>query len=146
MDLFAFIHHVDPTKVWIGERQIEEGHVLLLDSNKGRVILLIVRDDHGGQNDDIENCNEGSGGVGLENHSKGDDCAGQDDNIVVDDDVQAANVINDYSLDDPETCLSAEVRLRSEHTFRERKKFERKCAKHTDLLKEKDAEITSSKS
>nr|GEY04167.1 hypothetical protein [Tanacetum cinerariifolium] len=304
MDLFSFIHHVDPTKVRIGERQIEEGHVLLLDSNKGRVIPLIVRDDHGGQNDAIENRNEGSGGVGLENHSKGDDRAGQDDNIVVDDDVQAAvadkpkgtrkkrkaaigasgsslppkklredhdtsmttmpfvtsfvtltpereggghidsvfkpnlrtqhqaerfvissesshhsstnaadaevtsivrsailtppvmtadiaatlllalllllflgrvlswlfraflqipllqvrsdriplvlltlaNVINDSALDDPETCLSAEVRLRSEHTFRERKKFERKYAKHTDLLKEKDAEIANSKS
>ncbi|GJU52087.1 hypothetical protein Tco_1221642 [Tanacetum coccineum] len=40
-----------------------------------------------------------------------------------------------------QTCLSAEVRLRSEHNYRERKKFERKCQRQTDLLKEKDAEI-----
>ncbi|GJT87346.1 hypothetical protein Tco_1069063 [Tanacetum coccineum] len=43
------------------------------------------------------------------------------------------------------TCLSAEVRLRSEHSLRERKKFKRKCVRQTDLLKEKDAEITSLK-
>ncbi|GJR92289.1 hypothetical protein Tco_0264463, partial [Tanacetum coccineum] len=40
-----------------------------------------------------------------------------------------------------QTCLSAEVRLRSEHNYRERKKFERKCQRQTDLLKENDAEI-----
>nr|GEV45611.1 integrase, catalytic core [Tanacetum cinerariifolium] len=38
-------------------------------------------------------------------------------------------------------CLSSEVRLRYEHNFRERKKFERKCNRQVDLLKEKDAEI-----
>ncbi|GJT02108.1 hypothetical protein Tco_0823277 [Tanacetum coccineum] len=43
-----------------------------------------------------------------------------------------------------QTCLSAEVRLRSEHNLRERKKFKRKCARHTDLLKEKDTEIAIS--
>ncbi|GKA89117.1 hypothetical protein Tco_0810929, partial [Tanacetum coccineum] len=55
------------------------------------------------------------------------------------------NVINDFSCDDPEfnvraacqTCLSAEVKLRSEHNLRERKKFQRKCARQIDLLKEK---------
>ncbi|GJT62587.1 hypothetical protein Tco_1006120 [Tanacetum coccineum] len=59
------------------------------------------------------------------------------------------NVINDFSCDDPEfnvraacqTCLSAEVKLRSEHNLRERKKFKRKCARQIDLLKEKDTEI-----
>ncbi|GJY39808.1 hypothetical protein Tco_0426172 [Tanacetum coccineum] len=44
-----------------------------------------------------------------------------------------------------QTCLSAEVRLRSEHNLRERKKFERKCARQTDLLKDKDTEIASLK-
>ncbi|GJW84672.1 hypothetical protein Tco_0157817 [Tanacetum coccineum] len=63
------------------------------------------------------------------------------------------NMINDSSYDDPEfnvgaacqTCLSAEVKLRSEHNLRERKKFERKCARQIDLLKEKDTEIASLK-
>ncbi|GKF09809.1 hypothetical protein Tco_0044033, partial [Tanacetum coccineum] len=32
---------------------------------------------------------------------------------------------------------------RSEHNYRERKKFERKCQRQTDLLKEKDAEIAT---
>ncbi|GJZ66501.1 hypothetical protein Tco_0623197 [Tanacetum coccineum] len=41
--------------------------------------------------------------------------------------------------------LSAEVRLRSEHNFRERKKFERKCNRQADLLKEKDDKIASLK-
>nr|GEU30557.1 hypothetical protein [Tanacetum cinerariifolium] len=30
-------------------------------------------------------------------------------------------------------CLSSEVRLRAEHNFKERKKFERKCNRHVDL-------------
>nr|GEV75276.1 hypothetical protein [Tanacetum cinerariifolium] len=41
------------------------------------------------------------------------------------------------------SCLNAEVRLWSEHNLRKRKKFERKCARQTDLLKEKDDEIAS---
>nr|GEU36200.1 hypothetical protein [Tanacetum cinerariifolium] len=44
IDLFAFIHHVDPTKVWIGERQIEKGQVPLLDSTEGRVIPFAGED------------------------------------------------------------------------------------------------------
>ncbi|GJT96840.1 hypothetical protein Tco_1092358 [Tanacetum coccineum] len=44
-----------------------------------------------------------------------------------------------------QTCLSAEVKLRSEHNLRERKKFERKCARQTDLLKDKVIEIASLK-
>nr|GEV02999.1 hypothetical protein [Tanacetum cinerariifolium] len=35
-------------------------------------------------------------------------------------------------------CFSAKVRLRSEHNYTERKKFERRCARLTDLLREKD--------
>ncbi|GJU25299.1 hypothetical protein Tco_1163920 [Tanacetum coccineum] len=63
------------------------------------------------------------------------------------------NVINDSALDDIEfnvgvarqACFSAEVRLRSEHNYWERKKFERKCQTQIDLLKEKGAEIASLK-
>nr|GEZ45730.1 hypothetical protein CTI12_AA075910 [Tanacetum cinerariifolium] len=31
MDLFAFINHADPTKVWIGEREIQEGDHVIQD-------------------------------------------------------------------------------------------------------------------
>ncbi|GJQ89433.1 hypothetical protein Tco_0000572 [Tanacetum coccineum] len=44
-----------------------------------------------------------------------------------------------------QACFSAEVRLRSEHNYMERKKFERRCQRQTDLLKEKYAEIASLK-
>ncbi|GKA84076.1 hypothetical protein Tco_0805671 [Tanacetum coccineum] len=74
--------------------------------------------------------------------------------IFVDSASIGTNVINDFALDDPEVChnmvdqlapLSAEVRLRSEHNYRERKKFEKKCNRQADLLKEKDAKIVSLK-
>ncbi|GJT04604.1 hypothetical protein Tco_0839066 [Tanacetum coccineum] len=67
------------------------------------------------------------------------------------------NVINDSALDDPKVCrkfnvgiarqayLSAKVRLRSEHNYTERKKFERRCVRLTGLLKAKDAEVASLK-
>nr|GEY91474.1 hypothetical protein [Tanacetum cinerariifolium] len=42
-------------------------------------------------------------------------------------------------------CFSVEVRLRSEHNYRERNKFERKCNRQADLLKEKDVEIANFK-
>ncbi|GJX02793.1 gypsy type transposase [Tanacetum coccineum] len=42
MGLFAFIRHQDPTKVRIGERELREGEVLLLDSTVGRVVELDV--------------------------------------------------------------------------------------------------------
>ncbi|GKD47147.1 hypothetical protein Tco_1271792 [Tanacetum coccineum] len=92
MDLFAFIRHADPTKVRIGKRQIKEGHVPLLDSTKGRVIPLagedsqagsVVRVDHGGQNDNIKNLNEGSGDADQENHSEDSDRAGQDEAVTI---------------------------------------------------------------
>nr|GEW30486.1 hypothetical protein [Tanacetum cinerariifolium] len=44
------------------------------------------------------------------------------------------------------TCLGAEVRMRAEHTLRKKKILEEECAKKTNLLKEKDAEIASLKS
>nr|GEY24547.1 hypothetical protein [Tanacetum cinerariifolium] len=40
MDLFAFINHADPTKVRIGEREVREGEVPLLESSGGRVVSL----------------------------------------------------------------------------------------------------------
>ncbi|GJU34062.1 hypothetical protein Tco_1182416 [Tanacetum coccineum] len=73
IDLFAFIRHADPTKVRIGERQIEEGQVPLLDSTQGRVIPLANKDDHGDQNENtesLESLNEGGGGAAQESHSK----------------------------------------------------------------------------
>ncbi|GJX85218.1 hypothetical protein Tco_0335992 [Tanacetum coccineum] len=92
MDLFAFIRHADPTKVRIGKRQIEEGHVSLLDSTEGRVIPLAGEDDHDGQNDNIENLNEGSGDADQENRSEEGDHVGQDEavTIVMDEEFQAA--------------------------------------------------------
>nr|GEW14727.1 putative transposase (putative), gypsy type [Tanacetum cinerariifolium] len=101
MDLFAFIRHVDPTKVRIGERKIEEGQVMLLDSTDGRVIplagedsqaQLVVRVDLGGQNDNIKNLNEGSGDADQENHFEDSDRASQDEavTIVVDEEFWAA--------------------------------------------------------
>ncbi|GKE59847.1 hypothetical protein Tco_1510214, partial [Tanacetum coccineum] len=60
------------------------------------------------------------------------------------------NVVNESALDDPDvcrslTCLGAEVRMWLEHEFRDRKKFEGKCAMQANLLKERDAEIASLK-
>ncbi|GKE32332.1 hypothetical protein Tco_1451654, partial [Tanacetum coccineum] len=63
------------------------------------------------------------------------------------------NVINDSALDNPEfnvgaarqTCLSAEVRLQSEHNLREKKKFKRMCNRQADLLKDKDDDIENLK-
>ncbi|GJV72166.1 hypothetical protein Tco_1492161 [Tanacetum coccineum] len=61
------------------------------DSTKGHVIPLAGEDDHDGQNDNIENLNEGSGDADQKNHSEEGDCAGQDEavTIVVDKEVQA---------------------------------------------------------
>ncbi|GJV20921.1 hypothetical protein Tco_1369941 [Tanacetum coccineum] len=54
IDLFAFINHADPTKVRIGEKQIEEGQTLLLESTRGRVVLLAGVNEQGNQNDDVQ--------------------------------------------------------------------------------------------
>nr|GEZ76124.1 hypothetical protein [Tanacetum cinerariifolium] len=66
MDLFAFIHYANPTKVRISERQIEEGHVLLFESTKGRVIPLAGVNEQRDQHDNVEHVephdlDEGSG-------------------------------------------------------------------------------------
>nr|GEX64688.1 transposase (putative), gypsy type [Tanacetum cinerariifolium] len=274
MDLFAFIHHADPTKVWIGERHIEEEQVPLLEST--RVVLFlwscfeqstlnvdvgvsaaatmpfvtsfvtltperecgdntdsifgpnlwtqrlakrfVISSDsshHSSTNDadvkvtsvvrssastpplmtaavattaiagvtfasvlrvgtepvhasmfaNFASIGEvGQDITGLSNHDRTELSA---DTFYVSHEmgyetlqqvyVPKWNVINDSCLDDPELfaefnvevarqpCFSAEVRLRSEHNYRERKKFERKCQRQTDLLKEKVDEIASLK-
>ncbi|GKD46693.1 hypothetical protein Tco_1271338, partial [Tanacetum coccineum] len=310
IDLFSFIHHADPTKVRISERKIEEGHVPLFESTKGRLIPLAGGNKQGNQNDNVQDVgphdlNEESGDAEQENHSKGGDHTGQDEmiTIAIDEEVQVVavdkpkgtrkkrkvtlvlgllehstlaleisatvattvpfvtssmtltpegegnagvtsivrspipppsvmtlavattavagtsfapilragpelvhasiftdsaspsavgldtarpsnpcgteifantfyvsqemdsktlqqiyvpkwNITNNSTLDDPEfnvgaarqTCLNAKVRLWSEHNYKEKKKFEKKCQRQTDLLKEKDDEIASLKS
>ncbi|GKC99879.1 hypothetical protein Tco_1170154 [Tanacetum coccineum] len=47
MDLLAFIHVADPTKVKVGEREHAEEEARLLDSTVGRVVLLLpIAPDH----------------------------------------------------------------------------------------------------
>ncbi|GJQ95573.1 hypothetical protein Tco_0006712 [Tanacetum coccineum] len=41
------------------------------------------------------------------------------------------------------TCLGVEVRMRTEHILREKKKLEGRCSRQADLLKERDVEIVS---
>nr|GEZ07194.1 transposase (putative), gypsy type [Tanacetum cinerariifolium]GEZ40569.1 transposase (putative), gypsy type [Tanacetum cinerariifolium] len=53
MDLFAYIRHANPTKVRIGEKQIKEGHVSLLEFTGGRVVPHVVNE-QGNQNNDVE--------------------------------------------------------------------------------------------
>ncbi|GKC64274.1 hypothetical protein Tco_1096872 [Tanacetum coccineum] len=62
MDLFTFIRHQDPTKVRVGERELREGEVPLLDSTVGRVVKLggannqnIQVADHGVMNEEFVN-------------------------------------------------------------------------------------------
>nr|GEW07994.1 hypothetical protein [Tanacetum cinerariifolium] len=45
-----------------------------------------------------------------------------------------------------QVCLRAEVRMRAEHTLERKGELEEKCAEHTTLLSEKDAEIAHLKS
>ncbi|GKD89159.1 hypothetical protein Tco_1364666, partial [Tanacetum coccineum] len=54
MDLFAFIRHVDPTKVRIGEKKIKEGQVPLLESTRGRVVPLAGVNKQGNQDDNVQ--------------------------------------------------------------------------------------------
>nr|GEV91414.1 hypothetical protein [Tanacetum cinerariifolium] len=54
MYLFAFINHADPTKLRIGEKQIREGQVSLLESTRGRVVSLAGVNKQGNQNDNVQ--------------------------------------------------------------------------------------------
>nr|GEX64689.1 hypothetical protein [Tanacetum cinerariifolium] len=268
MDLFAFIHHADPMKVWIGERQIEEEQVPLLEST--RVVLFLwlmvnivvdediqadiadkpkvqkkirrsgdasgsnhplkkLREDHrtssdvsatatmpfvtssvtltpereGGDNtDSISGPNlwtqrlakrssastppvmtaavattaiagvtsasvikvgtkpihasifadfasigeVGQDITGLSNHARTELSA---DTFYVSHKMgyeTLQQLFAEFNVEVArQACFSAEVRLRSEHNYRERKKFERKCQRQTDLLKEKVDEIATLK-
>ncbi|GKA79746.1 hypothetical protein Tco_0786342 [Tanacetum coccineum] len=96
MDLFAFIRQADPTKVRIGERQIEEGLFLLLKSTRGRVIPLAGGNEQVDQHDNVEdvephNLDEGGGDAEVGDQTEESDRVAQDEkvNIVADDEVQA---------------------------------------------------------
>ncbi|GKA80514.1 hypothetical protein Tco_0787206 [Tanacetum coccineum] len=66
MDFFAFIHHVDPTKVNVGERETREGEVLLLELTKDRVVSLTGVYDRG---------DAATAGVGNDDVNEGNDDA-----------------------------------------------------------------------
>nr|GEU75451.1 hypothetical protein [Tanacetum cinerariifolium] len=71
MDLFASIRHADPIKVRIGEKQIKEGHIPLLDSTKGRVIPIAGEDDQAAATDKPEGKRKkrrATGGASGSNH------------------------------------------------------------------------------
>ncbi|GJR21896.1 hypothetical protein Tco_0970423 [Tanacetum coccineum] len=66
MDLFAFINHADPTKVQIGEREVGEEEVPLLQLTRDRVVPLAGVNDQGNTNVQgagNDNVNEGGGDV-----------------------------------------------------------------------------------
>ncbi|GJS87373.1 hypothetical protein Tco_0770009 [Tanacetum coccineum] len=54
MDLFTFIHHADPTKVRIGEREVREGEIPLLELTRGRVVLPAGVNEQGNQNEVVQ--------------------------------------------------------------------------------------------
>ncbi|GJY54041.1 hypothetical protein Tco_0445705 [Tanacetum coccineum] len=90
MDLFAFIHHADPTKVRIRESEVREGEVPLLELTRGRVVSLPGVNYQGDAN--IQGVvNEGSGDAAVADEIEDSDGVVQDegDNIVADDEVQA---------------------------------------------------------
>ncbi|GKF49642.1 hypothetical protein Tco_0142893, partial [Tanacetum coccineum] len=68
MDLFAFIHHANPTKVRIGEREVREGEVLLLELTRGCVFPLAGVNEQGNQNEGVQDA-----GVHVMNGGSGDD-------------------------------------------------------------------------
>nr|GEX95083.1 transposase (putative), gypsy type [Tanacetum cinerariifolium] len=96
MDLFAFMHHVDPIKVRIGERKVREGEVPLLELTKGRVVPLSGVNDQRDANvqgvgdDDV---NEESGDAVTANQVEEGDHAIQDEGaniFCIDDEVLAS--------------------------------------------------------
>nr|GEY47013.1 hypothetical protein [Tanacetum cinerariifolium] len=54
MDLLAVIHHADPTKVQIGEKQVGEGEVPLLQLTRGRAVPLAAVNEQGNQIKDVQ--------------------------------------------------------------------------------------------
>ncbi|GJW70146.1 hypothetical protein Tco_0127063 [Tanacetum coccineum] len=90
MDLFAFIHHGDPTKVRIGEREVGEGEVPLLELTRGRVIPSAGVNEQGNKNEAVQDV-----GAHVVNE-KGGDAAATDqikesDHVVQD---EGANIVH----------------------------------------------------
>ncbi|GJR07118.1 hypothetical protein Tco_0530102 [Tanacetum coccineum] len=54
MDLFAFIHHADPTKVRTGEKEVRDGEVSLLELTRGRIVPLTGVDEQENQNEVVQ--------------------------------------------------------------------------------------------
>ncbi|GJT89758.1 putative reverse transcriptase domain-containing protein [Tanacetum coccineum] len=66
VDLFAFIHHADPTKVQIGERDVREGEVLLLELTRDYVVPVAGVYDQGNANaQDAGNDNVNEDGIDI---------------------------------------------------------------------------------
>nr|GFB48272.1 hypothetical protein [Tanacetum cinerariifolium] len=85
MDLFAFICHSDPTKVWIRERDLAERKVKLLKMTKGRTVSLdpSVTASSGGSGDNIDKL-----------FNRGDD-ASPEHSVERDDDVLQETITRD---------------------------------------------------
>nr|GEW74036.1 transposase (putative), gypsy type [Tanacetum cinerariifolium] len=226
MDLFAFINHADPTKVRIGEREVGEGEVSLLQLTKADSASGSnhppnkLWDDHGTSGHvgasiggkslaaiqelfekSILNVEVGvtaaatvpfvtssmtptlerrDGGPidsvsmmkslllpSLMCHRLLNDCghcyhryywcyfrydlwgiAGPSQPAGVETSLDTFFVSQDLdseTLQQIYACFSSEVRLRSEHNYTERKKFERRCARLTGLLREKDDDVANLK-
>ncbi|GJR21224.1 hypothetical protein Tco_0969751 [Tanacetum coccineum] len=75
MNLFLFIHHSDPTKVRVGERNVAEGEVKLLTLTEGRVVLLVPPASAAsvGSNDSIDKLFDDGNDVGQEHPTEKDD-------------------------------------------------------------------------
>ncbi|GKA15577.1 hypothetical protein Tco_0695324 [Tanacetum coccineum] len=94
MDLFAFIHHVDPTKVRIGEREVREGEVPLLELTRGRVVPLAGVNEQGNQGEGVQDAGVQDVGVHVVNEESGDAAVanqiGESDHVVQD---EGANIV-----------------------------------------------------
>ncbi|GJY26046.1 hypothetical protein Tco_0400772 [Tanacetum coccineum] len=73
MDLFAFIHYADPTKVKIRERQVGEGDVPLLELTAGRVVPLADVNVQGNQGDDVQGNQDADVQVNQDAEFQGED-------------------------------------------------------------------------
>ncbi|GKD76070.1 hypothetical protein Tco_1334352 [Tanacetum coccineum] len=87
MDLFAFIHHSDPTKVRIGERNLTKREVKLLKMTEGRTVSL---------DPPATTANGGSGDSIDKLFDEGYD-AGQEHSVEKDDDVLEETISLDVS-------------------------------------------------
>ncbi|GKA62297.1 hypothetical protein Tco_0761816 [Tanacetum coccineum] len=74
MNLFAFIHHVDPTKVRIGEREVREGEVLLLELTHDRVVPLAGVNDQ--ENANVQGVRDDNVNEGVKKRRKADGASG----------------------------------------------------------------------